>query len=941
MPDSLDVSWLLEEHELPSRYVTHLREDRGITELWKPQIEAINEGLLEGNNFLMTAKPGTGKTLAAEIAIVSNYRSNPGGCSLFLVPYRPLVEEKREEFSQTIGDTFNLDIQSASGSEEYDPSELFEADIVVMTFEKFDFYLRNHPEYLSEVSCAVFDEFHTLGDDTRGPRLEVVLTKMLRNHSPTQILGLSATAPNCDDLSDWVGGNHSDSGNWRMIPLYEGIYLDEADRGEIEFFEDGESVDTNDFPRRFEDPKKNAIVHYLSTTDPTESGRERRAMVFAPKRDRTEEIAKMLADHIRDDWSSTDIEIDEVASDALSDRINEEATSSGESVQNLVESAKYGVAFHHAGLSQDLKNIVEDGFEEGAARVLVATSSLAAGINLPVDRVFIDKPRVGGSGEYGRDLTVGEYKNLAGRAGRPGYTEKGESVLFAQNFFEKDGLKNQYVNETPEDIESEIDPTDANILLDLIRECESPEGICDFLSDSFYGYHEFDRDETVEDIESAVESLAQIGMAEEIESSESGEQFQLTPLGTSTSKRLISPNTVAAAVAYLRNLDSSNQFDLTAFFTGIAMTSEFEMCRLYRWSNPPETSLEEIRQLLPWDAPDDNALNHGLATGEVLAAWTSGEEVSTAIDRYQIVDSRTESDVRERLAPTTARVVKDLEQILSNSDNDLDEEFGDLLSDLYYRTRYGVNEDGVGFVKNRVVTDRDRIIDFQTRLGIQHPQEIAEGNVFRLFGNMSSSEAYTFTRRAINAYCEGAEKEKKHLLLDARDAGVDRQAYKELLSSSETEFEEYCFERLEAVDDFYVERFDESGHQRFAEGKIRIKDGTGSYIEEDGTPVEIAIECKSKQDLENDVVGANDATDIVRKTSISRKVTIGAPDFGEHAGPDAESQGVLLLPSAAFATFVLAAETGNIDPSGYLQLFDEIGYCSRDDVREIFGLMRN
>jgi len=939
MPDSNDVEWLAEDYALPSRYVTHLREDRGITELWKPQVDAINEGLLEGENFLMTAKPGTGKTLAAEITIVNNFRTHPNGCSLFLVPYRPLVEEKRKEFNKTIGDTFNLDIQSASGAEEYDPSEIFDADIVVMTFEKFDFYLRNHPEYLAEVSCAVFDEFHTLGDDTRGPRLEVVLTKMLRNHPSTQIVGLSATAPNCSDLADWIGGSHSDSGDWRMIPLYEGIYMEDDGSAEIEFFEDGESILTNEFPRRFEDPKKNAIVHYLSSTEPTEDGRERRAMVFAPKRDRTEEISKSLADHISNDWSTEGVNIDEVASDTLSGRIKEEATASGEAVESLVKCAKYGVVFHHAGLSQTLKNIVEDGFEQGAARVLVATSSLAAGINLPVDRVFIDKPRVGGSGEYGRDLTVGEYKNLAGRAGRPGYTEKGESVLFAQNFFEKDGLKNRYVDETPEDIKSEIDPTDPNILLDLIRECESPEGICNFLSDSFYGYHEFDQVEAINDLESAVESLAKIGMVEEIGSTASAEQFRLTSLGTSTSKRLISPNTVAAAVAYLRTLGSSDEFDLTAFFAGLAMTSEFEMCRLYRWSNPPKISLEEIRNQLPWDAPDDTVLNNGLATGEVLTAWASGEEVSTAINKYQIVDSRTESDVRERLAPTAARVVKDIEQILSNSDSDLHEEFGDLLSDLYYQTRYGVDEEGIGFVKSRVVTDRDQILDFQSRLGIQHPQEIVEDSIFRLFGNMKSSDAYTFTRRAINAYCEGAEKEKNHLLLDARDAGIDRQAYKELLSSSESEFEEYCLERLEAVDDLYVERTDESGHQRFVEAKIRIKDEQGSYIEENEAPIEIAVECKSKQDLENDVVGANEATDIVRKTSINRKVTIGAPDFGDHARSDAETQDVLLLPSAAFATFVLAAETGKIDPDDYFSLFDEVGYQSRDDVRELYGLI--
>lgn len=218
------VSVLHDEYGLPSGYTEHLNE-RGITHLFQTQVQALESGLLSEDNFLMVAEPGTGKTLAAEFSIVNNAISSSIDISVFLVPFRALAEEKAQSFQAQLGDEFNLTVESSLGGERHDPEELFDANILVMTYEKFDYHLRNHSNYIPNIGLVVIDEFQTLGKETRGPNLEILTTRLLSDYPAIRIVGLSATTPNYVEVSEWLRGRHSNSGSWRKCPLHEGMYI--------------------------------------------------------------------------------------------------------------------------------------------------------------------------------------------------------------------------------------------------------------------------------------------------------------------------------------------------------------------------------------------------------------------------------------------------------------------------------------------------------------------------------------------------------------------------------------------------------------------------------------------------------------------------------------------------------------------------------------------
>lgn len=270
------------------------------------------------------------------------------------------------------------------------------------------------------------------------------------------------------------------------------------------------------------------VLHFLSG-DP-----ERQALVFTLIRRDAERFASGIVSYLRVHPRSGPIEVDEVATHELEERVSGAADRRGEVQVTLERCIRHGVGFHHAGLYDDVKRCIVDGLEAGSLRVIVLTTTLGAGINLPIDRVFITKPRLGGPGDFGRPMTTGEYKNLVGRAGRPQYgDDPGEAVLYARNSLQERDLYENFLTGDIEPVSSAINPTDPELVLDLIREYESPDRIYKFLTDTFYGATcGFPEAETMRGIEATVRELIDHGM---VESGRSSDRFELTDLGNATS----------------------------------------------------------------------------------------------------------------------------------------------------------------------------------------------------------------------------------------------------------------------------------------------------------------------------------------------------------------------------------------------------------------------
>lgn len=913
-----NLSKIADLHGLWETHIEHLEEDRGIEKLWPPQTQALEEGATDDTNFLMVSPPGTGKTLIAELITVNEWVSS-GNPAVYLVPYVALAEEKYDDFDQTLGKDLGLDIEKATQTDYPNPAELFESQIIVMTYEKFDYYLRNYPDYVAEISCTVVDEFHMISDDTRGPNLEVAITDLMTNHPDVRIVGLSATIPNPHAVSDWLGGSFSHTPDWRHNDLHEGICL--AQEQEIRFYADGQQTRTESIGNHFDgNYKTNAILDFLISE--AERDQMGQALVFAPTRNDTKRTATSLANFIESHKRSQDFGLNREALKSIKEQI-EEGPDSGKTEGELKNCLDSGIGFHHAGLSRHAKSILEQGFDQGHIKAVVATSTLAAGVNLPIKRVFVLDPKLGRS-----EMLVSQYKNLAGRAGRPRLDEPGEAVLFATN-------QNQAIPTVTNYIQGDIDPLESQInfeehygvLLNLVRNYPSMPELLDFLNQTFLGHsQDVTHADIGDDVGEAVTDLSRWNMLELY-----SDEFRLSQLGTAASKQLVSPRSIHLVINYLQNVD---EIDIGDLLVTIASAPEFEKGLRMFMDGKYWSERDKIREGLSLTHIESDEFDNVITTAMVIHDWIEEKTPSTIYDDRHIDDYWGTSEVRERIAPIFVRILTSVAEVLEEAQPDLHGEYGDDLTRLARRIDYGLSDDGVPFATHGIERNRRRVIDLRTRVGIDSPEELLDMPVQELATKMKERRALRYKRRVVNRLLDGAEKDREAVLLDVHQQGLNASAFRTLLSTWEIEFQNCVINELDRVSGIEVNEVDEDGPGYDPEAYCYIYSGDGGYLQTyEGEPFEIALECKSKVELDGEV-NPDDATEIRKKArdSSDALVTVGTPTFTDEAMDAARETGVLLLDAAAFAATMVRMQQGEFSPEQIREFFSQQGHLSRSDV---------
>lgn len=186
--------------------------------------------------------------------------------------------------------------------------------------------------------------------------------------------------------------------------------------------------------------------------------KNKQAIIFAPSRISAEKTADDLAKLIDGNFPE------------LEKKILKAASTPTKQCRKLSHSIRKGIAFHHAGLLQKQKDLIEEEFKKGKIKIICATPTLAAGLSLPVFRVII-KSLKRYSGQRGMDwIPVLEYLQMAGRAGRPEYESFGEAICLARDEAEKEEIYEKYVCGEPEEIYSKlaVEPVLRTYLLSLI-----------------------------------------------------------------------------------------------------------------------------------------------------------------------------------------------------------------------------------------------------------------------------------------------------------------------------------------------------------------------------------------------------------------------------------------------------------------------------------------
>ncbi|MDC0193524.1 DEAD/DEAH box helicase [Candidatus Nitrosopelagicus sp.] len=529
--------------DLDSQSINFLHSE-GLSELYPPQAECIEKGLFDDKkSFLISIPTASGKTLIAMLAILSHISKHKTKV-VYLSPLRALASEKFEEFKklEKLGLDRKIKVAISTGDSNSSDNKLDDADVIILTNETMDANMAFERDWIYEIGLVISDEIHLIGDSTRGPTLEMILTRLVTGFlgkTPPKIIGLSATISNSNELAEWLKCELVES-EWRPVPLVEAVYSNHT----IMTSQDSEYSEGNLNEKRESRHTKPAIGLGLETI---ENGDQ--CLIFTMTRKSSVATATEAGINV----VKTLVENQKKELQKISKKIlpkdNEDET---KLIKKLADTVKNGAAFHHAGLDQRCRTIIETEFRNGHIKLLTSTPTLAAGVNLPARRVVI--PSVMRYTQNGLDkISILEYKQMCGRAGRPQYDNEGESILIAKgspyDFIE------HYIDGEPEPLESQILEEDSSLrihLLSLIKTSSvfdpiSKEKISKFFSHTFGGYQIDDDDNLEEKISKQLKKLKEYDMIIGEDS------FKPTKFGEKVFWLRIDPKTAFEITGYIEN----------------------------------------------------------------------------------------------------------------------------------------------------------------------------------------------------------------------------------------------------------------------------------------------------------------------------------------------------------------------------------------------------
>ena len=528
-------------HELPiPQQLKEVTLSGGIAELYPPQEEAVNAGVLDFKNLVLASPTASGKTLIAELTGLKHVLERNGKV-IYLSPLRALASEKFDEFKKYTNlqkkDGRNVTVGISTG--DYDQADpwLQRYDIIITTNEKADSLLRHRAKWMDEITLVVADEVHLLNEAERGPTLEIVLARLIQVNPDIQILALSATINNVDEIANWLKAQYVIT-EWRPVNLKEGVLLND----EIQY-KDGDA-------RKIDHKTRNPAINIVLNT--IKNGGQ--ALVFTSTRKNSASVAKQIAEQTSEVLSKP---VKRTLENEAEHILNTgERTRLSEALANLV---RCGTAFHHAGLPGAHRKQIEDLFRGGKIKVLTATPTLAFGVNLPARTVVIQDYRRYEVGYGYYPIAVLEYKQMAGRAGRPKYDKVGEAILIAKTADEADYLMDNYVLAKPERIWSRLAVEKiirGHVLATVASDFAKTEtGVYEFFARTFYA-HQYD----IKAIRSLIAKILHYLASEDMITTK-GDNVNATKLGKRVSELYIDP----ASAVVIRDSLKNKPINLTDF----------------------------------------------------------------------------------------------------------------------------------------------------------------------------------------------------------------------------------------------------------------------------------------------------------------------------------------------------------------------------------------
>ena len=456
-----------------------------IKEFNPAQKAVIESGYLEDkSNYIISIPTASGKTVLGVLPALKTILD--GGKAVYAAPLLSIQNEKVKEFKAFEEHGINVGRHPSS------------ADLSVMVFESFDALTRFSWNVLRDVDTLIIDEFHMIGEYSRGPTLEAAITRAKIINPSMRIIALSATLKNIEEIEGWLEGTCIEH-DYRPVPLHKEVL-------------DAEMFNTKN--------KNDVIVKVLEKSIEDKS----QALAFVSTRRFTESLATYVAKKINKKINVEQRKRFKEVADKILEIPKKKGSLPTSTCLKLAESIEHGVAFHHAGLFNEQKEIIEDEFRNGNILMITATPSLMYGVNLPSKTVVIrDHTRWTSNGP--QPIPVFDYEQMSGRAGRPQYDDVGYSYLIAKTMDEAQNLQDYYVDGEIEQTNSKLVDNKDAIYRQIIAQIASTlsknlDDLTDFFGKTLYGYQmsnnpsmAFFAEESLKyELESALEFLLKNGI---------------------------------------------------------------------------------------------------------------------------------------------------------------------------------------------------------------------------------------------------------------------------------------------------------------------------------------------------------------------------------------------------------------------------------------------
>lgn len=621
-----------------------------IKEFNPAQKAVIESGYLEDkSNYIISIPTASGKTVLGILPALKTILN--GGKAVYAAPLLSIQNEKVKEFKAFEKHGIKVGKHPSN------------SDLSVMVFESFDALTRFSWNVLREVDTLIIDEFHMIGEYSRGPTLESAITRAKIINPSLRIIALSATLKNIDEIEQWLDGKTVEH-DYRPVPLNKEVL-------------DAEMFNTKN--------KNDVIVKIVEKAieDNTQ------ALSFVSTRRFTESLATYVAKKIDKKTTKEQKQKFKQVADKLLEVPKKKGSLPTTTCLKLAEAAEKGVVFHHAGLFNEQKEIIEDEFRNGNILMITATPSLMYGVNLPSKYVVIrDHTRWTSNGPT--SIPVFDYEQMSGRAGRPQYDDVGYSYLVAKTMDEAFDLEARYVNGEIELTNSKlIDNKDA-IYKQIIAQIASSlsknlDDLNDFFGKTLYGFQMknnpsmsmFAQDSLNWELESALEFLLQNGIIRA-----TPEGLKTTDFGNLIAKSNYAVETAVKIKEYVSTMEKLNPAEM-----------------IYALAETPDLPLISFKGRKSKDPVRDKLSECGLFAVDI------GNPEATAVSLIEWIDERNEYEIENAYnvySASTRRSAYEASRLVKFAKNTL-EVLGNYsnLKDMDYlsaRLYYGVKEDIIPLV---------------------------------------------------------------------------------------------------------------------------------------------------------------------------------------------------------------------------------------------------